>query len=426
MNNGQNIPQGYKKTTIGFIPQGWEIKRLKTIVTPIKTFSYSRDKLSDNVQTLIYIHYGDIHKSGEKYSVNLNVDRLPYLMDGILSENQISANDFPKLQSGDILLPDASEDYDGIGHAWELQNVGQQNVIGGLHTIAIRPNPQFVLLGYGSLMFYSWPVSKALKRIAQGTKVYSISFNLIDNIKILLPPLKEQQKIAEVLGTWDKAIEKQTQLIKKLELRKKGLMQQLLTGKKRLPGFNGEWRKVKLGKLFIERNEINKANLPLLSITADRGVIFQSESEKRDISNDDKSKYKHICPNDIGYNTMRMWQGRCALSSLEGIVSPAYTIITPNKDINPYYMEMLFKQPFTIYCFWTHSQGLVNDTLNCKFPDFSQIKVTIPNFEEQNAISQFFKGINHEIELCTQKLNSLLLQKKGLMQVLLTGKKRVI
>ena len=256
MNNGQNIPQGYKKTTIGFIPQGWEIKRLKTIVTPIKTFSYSRDKLSDNVQTLIYIHYGDIHKSGEKYSVNLNVDRLPYLMDGILSENQISANDFPKLQSGDILLPDASEDYDGIGHAWELQNVGQQNVIGGLHTIAIRPNPQFVLLGYGSLMFYSWPVSKALKRIAQGTKVYSISFNLIDNIKILLPPLKEQQKIAEVLGTWDKAIEKQTQLIKKLELRKKGLMQQLLTGKKRLPGFNGEWRKVKLGKLFIERNEI--------------------------------------------------------------------------------------------------------------------------------------------------------------------------
>lgn len=217
----------------------------------------------------------------------------------------------------------------------------------------------------------------------------------------------------------------QTQLIKKLELRKKGLMQHLLTGKKRLPGFSGEWRKVKLGKLFIERNEINKAHLPLLSITADRGVIFQSESDKRDISNDDKSKYKHICPNDIGYNTMRMWQGRCALSSLEGIVSPAYTIITPNKDINPYFMEMLFKQPFTIYCFWTHSQGLVNDTLNCKFPDFSQIKVTIPNFEEQNAISQFFKGINHEIELCTQKLNSLLQQKKGLMQVLLTGKKRI-
>lgn len=202
-------------------------------------------------------------------------------------------------------------------------------------------------------------------------------------------------------------------------------MQQLLTGKKRLPGFSGEWSKVKLGTLFIERNEINRTNLPLLSITADRGVIFQSESDKRDISNDDKSKYKRICPNDIGYNTMRMWQGRCALSSFEGIVSPAYTIITPNKDVNPYYMEMLFKQPFIMYCFWTHSQGLVSDTLNCKFPDFSQIKVTMPSLKEQNAISYLFMEINHEIEVCTRQLNLLYQEKKGLMQVLLTGKKRV-
>lgn len=202
-------------------------------------------------------------------------------------------------------------------------------------------------------------------------------------------------------------------------------MQQLLTGKKRLSGFSEEWKEVRLGELFIERNEINRVNLPLLSITADRGVIFQAESDKRDISNDDKSKYKRICPNDIGYNTMRMWQGRCALSSSEGIVSPAYTIITPNKDVNPHYMEMLFKQPFTMYCFWTHSQGLVSDTLNCKFPDFSQIKVTIPSLKEQNAISCLFMKINHEIEFYKQRLNLLHQEKKGLMQVLLTGKKRV-
>lgn len=62
MNKVQNIPQGYKETVLGIIPQEWEIKRLKTIATPIKTFSYSRDKLSDNVHTLTYIHYGDIHQ----------------------------------------------------------------------------------------------------------------------------------------------------------------------------------------------------------------------------------------------------------------------------------------------------------------------------------------------------------------------------
>ena len=170
-------------------------------------------------------------------------------------------------------------------------------------------------------------------------------------------------------------------LIEKLKLCKRALMQQLLTVKKRLPGFSGEWKEVKLGDIFDERNEINRDDLPLLSITGDKGVIYQSESDKRDISNDDKSKYKRICPNDIGYNTMRMWQGRSALSNIEGIVSPAYTIVTPHKNVDVRFMAMLIQQPRIIYDFWTHSQGLVSDTLNCKYPDFCQVKVRIPSKE---------------------------------------------
>lgn len=395
-----NIPQGYKATSLGIIPQDWEVKRLEDIA---QCFSGGTPKAGNNEYyggNIPFIRSGEIH---QKYTALF------------LSELGLTESSAKMVQKGDLLM------------ALYGANSGDSAVSqinGAINQAILCIRPHNVLVSF-LCSFLELNKDLYIAKYLQGGQG-NLSGEIVLNYKILVPPLAEQQKIAEVLGTWDKAIEKQTQLIKKLELRKKGLMQHLLTGKKRLPGFSGEWRKVKLGKLFIERNEINKAHLPLLSITADRGVIFQSESDKRDISNDDKSKYKHICPNDIGYNTMRMWQGRCALSSLEGIVSPAYTIITPNKDINPYFMEMLFKQPFTIYCFWTHSQGLVNDTLNCKFPDFSQIKVTIPNFEEQNAISQFFKGINHEIELCTQKLNSLLQQKKGLMQVLLTGKKRVI
>lgn len=385
------IPQGYKATPLGIIPQEWKTIRLKECFS----ISAGRDVQKDCFSPFFSSQY--------KYPIYSN---------SLSNHGLYGFTSHPRHIANSITITGRGT----LGHA-EYRDTNFDAIV---RLLVLSPkiplDGQFITeyINFRKPFFY------------ESTGVPQLTAPQIASTQIVFPPLTEQQKIAEVLGTWDKAIEKQSQLIKKLELRKKGLMQQLLTGKKRLPGFNGEWRKVKLGKLFIERNEINKANLPLLSITADRGVIFQSESEKRDISNDDKSKYKHICPNDIGYNTMRMWQGRCALSSLEGIVSPAYTIITPNKDINPYYMEMLFKQPFTIYCFWTHSQGLVNDTLNCKFPDFSQIKVTIPNFEEQNAISQFFKGINHEIELCTQKLNSLLLQKKGLMQVLLTGKKRVI
>lgn len=433
MNNGQNIPQGYKKTTIGFIPQGWEIKRLKTIVTPVKTFSYSRDKLSDNVQTLIYIHYGDIHKSGEKYSVNLNVDRLPYLMDGILSENQISANDFPKLQSGDILLPDASEDYDGIGHAWELQNVGQQNVIGGLHTIAIRPNPQFVLLGYGSLMFYSWPVSKALKRIAQGTKVYSISFNLIDNIKILLPPLKEQQKIAEVLGTWDKAIEKQTQLIKKLELRKKGLMQQLLTGKKRLPGFNGEWKKVAFSSVIekISNGYVYDVNsigsVPITRIeTISKGFIdytkvgyvqYVEELEKYKLRKGD-ILFSHI--NSIAHI------GKVAIfkSDKELYHGMNLLLIRAKESMNKNYLYYFLSSTIARKKVRSFAKQAVNQA-SINTDELKKWTIYIPEVAEQNSIAEVLTAADREIELAQQKFELLRQQKSGLMQQLLTGKKRV-
>ena len=398
------MPQGYKMTSLGVIPQDWEEKKLGDIAE----INPRNGEITS--QFVTFLTMSDISEHG-----------------GIIKENIIPnislKPGFTSFKKGDIIIAKITPCFEN-GKGALLDNITEEYGFGSteFHVIRSRQCNHFI---------YFHTISYAFRKRLESQMTGSagqkrVPADSVSSYKLPVPPLPEQQKIAEVLGTWDKAIEKQSQLIKKLELRKKGLMQQLLTGKKRLPGFSGEWRKVKLGKLFIERNEINKAHLPLLSITADRGVIFQSESDKRDISNDDKSKYKHICPNDIGYNTMRMWQGRCALSSLEGIVSPAYTIITPNKDINPYFMEMLFKQPFTIYCFWTHSQGLVNDTLNCEFPDFSQIKVTIPNFEEQNAISQFFKGINHEIELCTQKLNSLLQQKKGLMQVLLTGKKRVI
>lgn len=386
------IPISNKDSFREVIPQNWEIKTLNDVCDFLDT---QRVPIKDTDRTKmpgIYPYYG---ASGI----------IDYVNKYIFDEDLI------------LLAEDGANIINRSTPIAFLVN-GKIWVNNHAHVLKARPViDRYYLCAYLESLKYD--------KYNTGTAQPKLNRETCEKIPVLIPPLPEQRKIANILNTWDKAIEKQTKLIEKLELRKKELMQQLLTGKKRLPGFSGEWSEVKLGTLFIERNEINRANLPLLSITADRGVIFQSESDKRDISNDDKSKYKRICPNDIGYNTMRMWQGRCALSSLEGIVSPAYTIITPNKDVNPHYMEMLFKQPFTMYCFWTHSQGLVNDTLNCKFPDFSQIKVMIPSFEEQNAISQLFIEIKSEIEVYRQRLNLLLQQKKGLMQVLLTGKKRV-
>ncbi len=399
MKTNNNIPQGYKNSPLGIIPQEWEVKKLGDVA---ESFSGGTPKAGNNEYyggNIPFIRSGEIHQKNTAL---------------FLSELGLAESSAKIVEKGDLLIALYGAN-SGDSAISQINGAINQAIL------CIRP---YNLLTSFLCSFLELKKNMYVAKYLQGGQG-NLSGDIVNNYIIPIPPLPEQQKIAEVLGTWDKAIEKQTQLIEKLELRKKGLMQQLLTGKKRLPGFSEEWKDVKLGTLFIERNEINRANLPLLSITADRGVIFQSESDKRDISNDDKSKYKRICPNDIGYNTMRMWQGRCALSSLEGIVSPAYSIITPNKDVNPHYMEMLFKQPFTMYCFWTHSQGLVSDTLNCKFHDFSQIKVTIPSLKEQNAISYLFMEINHEIDVCTRQLNLLYQEKKGLMQVLLTGKKRV-
>lgn len=399
----KNIPVGYKDSPLGIIPQEWEVKRLGEIGT-----FYGGGTPSKSIDE--YWH-GDI----------------PWISSADLIENDIywcNINRFITLEA----IRNSS-----------TQIIPQNSILivtrVGVGKVAVAPCDLCVSQDYICLqnsgmntIFLAYEIMQRMKNIVsqiQGTSIKGISINEVKKIQLPLPPLAEQEKIAEILSTWDKAIDKQTQLIEKLELRKKGLMQQLLTGKRRLPGFSEPWQTHKLQELFSERNETNRMDLPLLSITGDRGVILQIESEKRDTSNDDKSKYKRITKGDIGYNTMRMWQGRSALSDLEGIVSPAYTIVVPNSKVDGYYMSVLFKQPRLVYDFWTHSQGLVGDTLNCKYRDFGQVRVSCPSYIEQKAIAKVLTTADHEIELAQQKLELLRQQKRGLMQQLLTGKKRV-
>ncbi len=253
------------------------------------------------------------------------------------------------------------------------------------------------------------------------------------NFPILIPPYETQQKIVDAISTWDKAITQTQQLIEAKQKLKRGLMQQLLTGKARFPEFgkpskNGElpegWKQIKLKECFKERKE-SAPDLPLLSITSSRGVIYRDDVERKDTSNEDKSKYKKIVPGDIGYNTMRMWQGVSAVSELEGIVSPAYTVCQPRKNTHSTYFGYLFKYAPIVKMFHRHSQGLVSDTLNLKFPLFSKIPVVIPSFDEQVKIARCLSEIDKEIEQLEQKIVSLEHQKQGLMQKLLTGQIRV-
>ena len=204
--------------------------------------------------------------------------------------------------------------------------------------------------------------------------------------------------------------------------RKRGLMQQLLTGQTRFKGFEGErWRTYRLGELFTERVEIGRTDLALVAITGQNGVVPRDSLAKRDSSSEDKSKYLRITPGDIGYNTMRMWQGVAGLSKIEGIVSPAYTICVPTRKIDGQFAAYLFKTAPMIHAFHRNSQGLVDDTLSLKYPNFARIHVTIPDVPEQRRIAAVLSTCDDEIRLLGRQLEALKEQKRGLMQKLLTG-----
>ena len=407
-NKDKHIPQDYKDSPLGIIPKEWEVKRLVDVseitsgTTPLRANKeYYDDGIIPWVKTM-----------------DLN-NGILYNTDELISEIAVKQTSLKVLPIGTILVAM----YGGFNQIGRTAMLGVEATVNQAISALVCKNeiiPPFLLAWLNSHV-HDWK-----KLAASSRKDPNITGSDVVKFPILIPHLSEQKRICSVLLLWDTAIEKLSELIEKLTLRKCALMQQLLTGKKRLPGFCGVWKEVKLGELFSERNETNRGDLSLLSITGDKGVIYQSESDKRDISNDDKTKYKRICPNDIGYNTMRMWQGRSALSQLEGIVSPAYTIVAPTEGIDVRFMAMLIQQPRVVYDFWTHSQGLVSDTLNCKYPDFCQVKVRIPTKKEQTAIADMLYEFDKEIELANENLANLQIQKRGLMQQLLTGKKRVI
>ena len=241
-----------------------------------------------------------------------------------------------------------------------------------------------------------------------------------------LPPHEEQQIICNILNVLDTVIENTERLLDKKSILKKTLMLQFLTNKLSFKDVKGKkWKEFQLGELFKERIETNCHSLPLLSITSGQGVINRDELDKKDTSAKDKDKYKRIVPGDIGYNTMRMWQGVSALSKLEGIVSPAYTICIPQSKIDGQFAKYLFKIKPMIHKFYRFSQGLVDDTRNLKFNNFAQIKVVIPDIAAQKRIAKVLNLADKEISFLEITLTALQNQRKGMMQKLLTGQIRV-
>lgn len=183
----------------------------------------------------------------------------------------------------------------------------------------------------------------------------------------------------------------------------------------RFAGFTDAWKQVKIKDCFTERSE-RSAEGELISVTINSGVVKASDLDRKDNSSSDKSNYKVVKVGDIAYNSMRMWQGASGFSPYDGILSPAYTVITPKENSNPKFFAYNFKRHEMIWTFQINSQGLTSDTWNLKFPALSAIKITVPSYEEQTEIARFFEKLDHQLALQQRELELLKDTKKSLLQ----------
>jgi type I restriction enzyme S subunit len=379
--------------------------------------------------------FGEINTGRQRAPSFTQGELRPYLrvanvFDGYIDASDLNfmmftSNEFKKyqLQYGDILLNEG-QSAELVGRP--AMYVGIPKECGFQNTLVRfrannRADPEFAIQRF-RLCLYDGTFQAISKKT---TSIAHLGTSRFAELKLAWPPLAEQKKIAKILSAWDQAITITEQLLENSNQQKKALSASLLTGRKRLPNFDKKWMECSFKRIFKERIETGHTNLPLLSITSDGGVINRQEVGRKDTSNADKSKYLKICQGDIGYNTMRMWQGVAGLSNLEGVISPAYTVLIPQPEIDPLYAAYLFKLPALIHIFYRHSQGMVSDTWNLKYSNFAKISWSIPDIQEQQSITSVLSIADREIQIFQKKLSSLKQEKKALMQQLLTGKRRV-
>lgn len=409
-NKKQHIPAGYKSSPLGIIPENWEVKRLGDLCKKIG--SGITPKGGQNV----YL------SQGHPFMRSQNVANGRLLLDDIVFIDDFTHQ---KQKSTEIELDDVLLNITGasIGRcAIATQEIAAGNV--NQHVCIIRLKDK-TLSHYICTFLLSYVGQKQIDSYQAGGNREGLNYNQIAAFKICLPTHGEIIQINNLLSLWDTAISKQTQLVEKLTLRKRGLMQQLLTGKKRLKGFEGEWKEVKLGEIatFFSGGTPKSSNKSYYN--GDIPFIRSGEIDKNKtelfISQEgiNNSSAKIVEKGDILYALYGATSGQCSMSKIRGAINQAILCIKPNA--NRYFIMSVLQLNKENY----YNSYLQGGQGNLSGEIVSNYIIPIPTNEEQNAIASVLIQADKEIELADEKLTRLQEQKKGLMQVLLSGKKRV-
>ncbi len=390
------IKQGYKQTKVGIIPEDWEVVKLSEIFS--KSFYGTSDSTNE-------IGKYPVLRMGNMQNGTLDLKDLVYL--------DLVEKEFKKyqLKKGDILL-NRTNSYELVGKISLFDLDGDH--LSASYIVAYRPNFKvlnsiFINNLLNTTYFQDKIRTIATKGVSQAN-INPTSFKEVINIP--LPPLKEQEKIAEILTTWDEAISKQTELLEAKELQKKALMQKLLSGEVRFDGFDDEWEEVRLGEI----------------------CKITTGSSNREDSSESKGEYTFFDRSqDIRTSDIYLFDGEAIIVAGEGQeFIPKYFV--GKFDLHQRtYAIMEFKLNCGKFLFYYlhqnrdyfYSQAVGSTVKSLRLPIFQKMKIKLPSLPEQQKIAEVLNLADKEINHLKNELEELKQQKKALMQKLLTGQVRV-
>lgn len=280
--------------------------------------------------------------------------------------------------------------------------------------------------GKSKFLFYQLKNSyQDIRKLSNTGNQENLNADIIKTYQVPWAPDEEQERISTILTTQDKVIELKEKRLAEKQRQKKYLMQQLLTGKKRLPGFYGAWSFPKAKELFQSvSDKDHNGDLAVLSSTQDRGIVPRDEVDI-DIKYDACSlvNYKKVSKGNFVIS-LRSFQGGIEYSTYTGLVSPAYTVLSSRKEISDGYYKQFFKSTDYINRLNVAVYG-IRDGKQISYEDFGRLRIPYPPIKEQNAIAEALSAADREIDLLRQDIEQEKQKKKALMQLLLTGIVRV-
>lgn len=390
----------YKQTEIGLIPEDWELSTIGEIFTFFSTANYSKAEMDIDGE-LGCVHYGLIHAiENSSYS----------LVSGIKYYVREEQAKYEKLQNGDVVMVDASEDLVGLNKSVEVSGITNKEYIAGLHTFHLRDKNSIYVDTYRGLLLNSGSVKRQMLRFAVGMKVFGVSKPQLRKIIVPVPTKAEQTAIATALSDMDSLISNLEKLIEKKRMILSGLIKKLTTPDKTWKLFKvKDIGKVGRGRVISHREidqSINKLFPVYSSQTSNNGIMGFIDTY------DFEGEYITWTTDGVNAGTVFHRDGKFNCTNVCGTIKLF--------DFDAYYISVLLGQITDRYV----SKNLANPKLMNDV--MKNIEIKIPSLQIQKEYGKIIQEVNGEIETMSKLQFKYHNIKQGMMQSLLTGKIRLI